>query len=359
MKKSSHTLLRDCERVPYVLKGLRSPTIIEPGIPVRVNDEPVGRFQGLEVFEKVGDHSGHPQTIADLVCNGYFRLTCQKANGTSATFGTSVLGTISVRTVDETLHFVPTAKSADVTIGGIHRLLVQLDAKHGSFGELSSTRCYAADAGIHETSMQLAVSFVAKEPVEFSRTRIGYDRFRLCTISSMFSAPTLYDGNVIELTTVEGVMVLPVDQFIQRPLYLFSEAVACHEFALVKTHGSQGKVATPGSPDSPSIRVRVVESSVPISELGVQAYLAESTDVNDDSLTVWLEWIQCPNSLEAGYEIRATLEVTSFLEPSLSCRAADASGSIRTDPVSAALGLPAYASHRNPHSPDLRRLARY
>jgi len=67
-------------------------------------------------------------------------------------------------------------------------------------------------------------------------------------------------------------------------------------------------VGTPGSPDSPSICISIEKSEY---EIGAQAYLDPSINVNSDSLSVWLEWLGAPNIIEKGTKISFSYTVSA------------------------------------------------
>ena len=89
MTTSSHRQLFSSDGL--VIKGLVTSSIPEPPVEVLLNNKTVGKFQGLELFEKIAGSKSFPQTVADLVSNSYVRLTYQKLKGRSATFGTSFI----------------------------------------------------------------------------------------------------------------------------------------------------------------------------------------------------------------------------------------------------------------------------
>jgi hypothetical protein len=66
------------------------------------------------------------------------------------------------------------------------------------------------------------------------------------------------------------------------------------------------------NPGSPSIEVTIESVSVggiPAAGFGVQGYLAGSTDPNDDSLSLWLEWTGVPATINAGTQIVSRFRV--------------------------------------------------
>ena len=304
-------LLNDAN-APFVLKGLRSPSIKEPAIEICLHEKAIGSFQALEVYERVSELNRYPQTIADIVSNMYLRLTYQKPDGTSGTFGTSIIGAISVRTADGNLLLVPQVASAIVHVGNPHRLKIVVSGVYQDFARISSIRTYATEASIYQTTMQAEISLTALKDIHLDQSRLGSDSFRFFSISSMYTDPLHYDGNVIRYKTTHGEQSLELGSIQKRGRYLLSAARRISEIQVVKELGSTGKCKSPGSPDSPSIRAQVLSASVPIEELGIQGYLADSMNINDDSLSVWLEWAACPRVIPKGQEIWAKIEFSAI-----------------------------------------------
>lgn len=294
-----------------MLTGLRSPSIKEPPVATSINGEPVGHFHALEVFENVSETNFYPQTIADLVSNTYFRLTYQKPEGTSAAFGTSIVGATSFRTADKTFNFIPHVTSAVVDTGDPHRLRISVLGVYRDLASLSSVRTYATKAGVHQTTMNMEVTLTALREIHLDKLRIGYDSFRLFSISSMYASPLQYDGNLIKYKRAHETRSMNLHSIEKRERYIFDASRGVSELALLRETGSANAHDTEGSQDSPSIRVRVIGSSIPIEELGLQAYLADSTNVDDDSLSIWLEWTDCPVVIPKGRTVSAKIEFSA------------------------------------------------
>ena len=305
------TLLFDDPEASFVLKGLNTRSIREAAIPLRLNGRKAGSFQVLEVFEPVAGLSAFPQTVADIVSNTYFRLIYQKRDGTSATFGTSVIGSPSYRDEGGRFHFVPTVLAAEARIGGPERLSVHVSASHGTAAAIQSIRRYDVPSVCSETTMTLEVKLKFLRALELSADLLGRDAFRLLTISSMFACEQRYDVNAVSWRGDRGDGSLLLHDEIERGGYLFAERVPCRELALLKDRLSQGAPNTPGSPDSPSLRVKILACSLPAESIGIQGYLVPSCDPNDDSLTVWLEWLDCPARIARGTMITATFRVSA------------------------------------------------
>ena len=75
-------------------------------------------------------------------------------------------------------------------------------------------------------------------------------------------------------------------------------------------------IKTPGStwfPDSPSIRISVLNSAG--LRLGLQGFLAGSTNPNDDSLSVWAEWLDAPAIVTAGTNLNVGFQILAAPVP--------------------------------------------
>lgn len=297
---------------PFVLKGYRSRSIVEPAIPVKLNDENIGRFQALNIFERVSGTDAYPQTIADIVSNTYLRLTYQKPDGSSGTFGTSIVGTISFRTSDGVLRFIPQVVSAKVQANPDNSLEVQISGVFGGFARMESTRTYSTNAQNSHTKMRLEVKLTALRDIHLNRAALGSDAVRLFTLSSMYLNPQCYDGNVIEGVGGQSIAPRRLDDVTSRPSYLFEYFQNCSTVKIVNEMGSRNGSGVPGSKDSPSVKVCVLESSMPGEELGLQGYLVDSKSSDDDSLSVWIEWVRCPPVISQGEVISATMECMSY-----------------------------------------------
>ncbi|MBK7404403.1 MAG: hypothetical protein IPJ41_07130 [Phycisphaerales bacterium] len=91
-----------------------------------------------------------------------------------------------------------------------------------------------------------------------------------------------------------------------RPRYLFAAprpVAAGGSFALLKDTSASWNAG------SPSMQIVVESVSAPVGSLGVQAYLADTINPNDDSLNVWLEWLDAPATIPAGTRIDARFRV--------------------------------------------------
>lgn len=309
MKKSSRKFLLETENGDLLVKGLLSPSILEPAVPLKIRKEDAGSFQGIEIYEISPGLSKRPQVVADLISNTYFRLSHHLADGSSATFGTSLVGSFSYKSDGKLLKLIPVVDTAELSLMGNNQVQVEVLGSYGGSARILSKRTYSKFQKLHERIMHSSISFTAQEDIYLDPMRRKNDCFRLITISSMFSSRECFDANYIRFNSGEEAKSISIAGLEGRNRYVFDKPHICQEFELIKTQESLGKRNSPGSPDSPSVSVKLLNSSLGEKELGVQAYLAESISPDDDSLSVWLEWIQCPSIIKAGTRIEAEFEI--------------------------------------------------
>ena len=61
--------------------------------------------------------------------------------------------------------------------------------------------------------------------------------------------------------------------------------------------------------DSPTVRIEIANKDG--LRLGIQGFLAATQDPNDDSLSVWLEWLDAPETVSAGTAFGVDFVVTA------------------------------------------------
>ena len=112
----------------------------------------------------------------------------------------------------------------------------------------------------------------------------------------MFASVDQYDANVLRYQDRGGtVRTIQLDHSTRRGAHLLPRGVELGNwFELIKSPGSRW------FPDSPSIRVELPDRSKVPGRLGLQGYLAETVDPNDDSLSVWVEWLDAPKVIASG-----------------------------------------------------------
>jgi len=291
------------------LWGRESPAgVAEPAVKTYYGGALQGSFKVLEASDKVPGRSSWPLTVADLVANTYLRLTYQMAGGSSAPLGTSLVGTMSYRTAAG-LQYIPSVSRADVFTGGSDRLRTVLSGQFGSDALVSSTRTFP-DPPIGSTTVGVSVSFQSENAVHLDGSLLGNDAFRLVGLSSMFSSPSQHDADILRWEDPSGaVHTLRLTDTTPRDSHLFStpmEIAPGGYFELIKEPGSIWY------PESPSLRVDLSSVTGVTGRLGIQGWLAATTDPTADSLSVWLEWMDAPAVLPSGalYGISGSVTAT-------------------------------------------------
>jgi hypothetical protein len=285
---------------------------VEPPVPVFRDGKPLkldpggepARFKIIEIYENASTRQDFPLIWSDLVSIGYFRSTYQKPDGPGARMGTSVVGSPSFRPAKSLLKLIPEITRADVTVGGVDRLRVGLSGRYGTQADVALVRTYPPPA-VGRSTTNLTVKFVARERISLDHDQRGFDAFRLVTLSSMFASNDQFDANVLRYEDRGGnVQTLRLDRSTRRDAHLLPRGVELGGwFELIKTSGSRW------FPDSPSIRVEIPDRSKISARLGLQGYLAGTVDPNDDSLSVWVEWLDAPELLAPGTTIELSARV--------------------------------------------------
>ncbi len=283
--------------------------IAEASVPVFHNGALVGLNNVIEAYDRVPGTASYPLTAAHLVANTFERLTYQKADGSTGALGTSVIGTASYRTPSG-LQLVPTVSRADVTTGISGRYSVAVQADFGSSAHVTSAVSFP-DPPIGQSTARLDVTFNPTSDITLASAQPfpGNDRFRVMTVSSMFASPTQYDANLIRYQDSSGaVRTFSLTGATPRDAHLFAAPVAISSwFELVKTPGSTWY------PDSPSTRVSVLDGGS--LRLGLQGFLAGSANPNDDSLSLWLEWLDAPNLVASGTSFGTSFQIAAAPVP--------------------------------------------
>jgi hypothetical protein len=291
------------------LWGRESPSgIVEPAVPTYYGGILRGSFKVLEASDKVPGQFSWPLTLADLVANTYLRPTYQMADGTSGSLGTSVVGTASYRTAAG-LQYIASISQAEVFTGGSDRLRTVLSGQFGSDATVRSTRTFP-DPPIGSTSVGLTVRFETQHAIPLDAALLGNDALRLVGMSSMFADHTQYDADYLRWVDPGGtVHTLQLTDATQRDSHLFSspmEIAGGGYFELIKEPGSSWY------PTSPSIRIDLESLTGLTGRVGIQGWLAATTNPTDDSLSVWLEWLDAPATIPSGatYEMSYTVTAT-------------------------------------------------
>ncbi len=292
----------------------------EPSIPlylggVRVNDPmTVGAdaFDLIDFQDRVPGTSSYPLTMADIIANGYIRPLVQRSDGLTGAIGTSIVTGPSFRPQFQVLDIIPDMTRADVTTGGSVRVEVQGTGSYGSRATLVCRRAYP-DPEIGRTVALIEYTWTATQNITMPSVASGRgnDAFRFVMFSSMLASTAggVYDARYIGVTDTLGRRrTLEVSDEIRNG-YLFATPRATgvgRAFALLKDN------AATWNPGSPSIEIEVVSISgtgASVGAIGVQGYRADTTDPNDDSLSVWLEWMDVPAVIAVGTTLSVSLRV--------------------------------------------------
>ncbi|MBC7834817.1 MAG: hypothetical protein H7Y88_06925 [Phycisphaerales bacterium] len=307
----------------FSLRAVTNAGVQEPSVPVYLNGARIddGGTPGselydiVEMFDRVPGTSSYPLTVADIVANGYVRPVVQRTNGTTGSFGTSVVTHAAFRAAGQPLDLVPDMTRADVAAplaAGPERHAVQGTGAFGARASIVSTRRYP-DPEVGRTEFEIqytwtALQNIALPPAPGGR---GFDCFRLVMLSSMLADLNagVYDANYLAVTSAQGT---------RRTIRLRDDLPTGHVFSVPRATGLGGGFellkdnGATWNPGSPSIRVEIVEVSGPVGiagSLGVQGFLLASENPNDDSLSVWLEWTGAPAVVNAGTVITARLRI--------------------------------------------------
>ena len=294
--------------------------VLEPSIPlylngVRVDDPRTGGpdvYAIIDFYDRVPGTGSYPLSAADIIANGYIRPLVQRADGSSSAFGTSVISGPSFRPQGQPLDLIPDMSRADVTTGDPHgddRIVVQGQGVYGARATLTSRRHWP-DPLIGRTDVIITCTWTASVDITLAGGSggRGFDAFRLCMLSSMLANTQAgeYDARYLQVVDPQGRARTIEVADAPRPRYLFTPprpVAAGGSFALLKDNAATWNAG------SPSMQIVVESVSAPVGSLGVQAYLADTTNPNDDSLNVWLEWLDAPATIPAGTRIDARFRV--------------------------------------------------
>jgi hypothetical protein len=321
-KNSDGEPVIDLKEIGLVLKQIRG--VSEGPVPVSLAragelTSSLGNFNAIEIYDQTPDKPAFPLVWSDIVANGYLRSTYQKAEGPSAAMGTSVVTSLSYRSPG-LLHLVPRVTNALLTTGGADRVRNELEANFSPdralVASIRSIRSYP-DPIVGRTMTGLSLRFEAVSEIALDAAQRGNDAFRLLTLSSMYSDKNVYDTNVIRYedgdSKVHSVRLADLldRRRGKRAFHLFPEGDTPHPvvlgrwFELVKEPGSTW------FPDSPSIRVEIGDRSGVPGGLGIQGFLADTTLPTEDSLSVWIEWMDAPNPVPATTKLDLNINIVA------------------------------------------------
>ncbi len=314
--------------------------VLEPAVPLFLNGTRLGypclagddSFKIVDFFDLVPSTASFPLTWADIVANGFVRPLVQKANGGSQ-LGTSVITAPSFRRSGQPLTLIPAITRADVNAGvaippdrdlnalppffgnalRTDKFKVTGQGNYGAFATVVSQRDYGTDPVVGATTFTFTATWTASQAITLdgSTTGRGFDAFRLMTLSSMLANIGLgqYDARFIAVKDPLGdtrTLAIPASP---RGVHLFPAPQPIGVGGTLTLFQDNGATFNPGSP---SVEVTLQSISGPpgvAGSLGVQAFLATSTNPNDDSLSAWIEWVGAPATISAGTSITATFLV--------------------------------------------------
>ena len=285
--------------------------VIEPPVPIHHNGALIdgANHQVVEAFDQVPGTSDFPLTFVDLVANTFLRATYQTefgGSGATGALGTSFVGSPSFRTDDGSLQYVPTVTRGDVNTDGTPRYESIVTAEFTGLSEVTSTRRFP-DPAIGATSIDVDISFEATGDIDLAAGApfSSNDRFRVATLSSMFSSSTEFDANVIRYEDHQGIVqTISLTDATPRGQHLLPIADEIGSWVeLIKTEGSTW------FPSSPTTRVEILDDDG--LQLGLQGFLDSSMQTSDDSLSVWLEIIDAGDTISNGANFDVSVQVTA------------------------------------------------
>jgi hypothetical protein len=326
------------------------PGIVEPAVPVTFMGDstvfggnvgygctPSGdTFQLINIVDRVPSTTEFPQTFADIIANNYIRPVIQQADGTSDDFGSSVVSAPGYRQAGGQLNIVPTGIDAHVQcdydfpalmddgMGGMvpaeppKRTPVEITGTgdYGAAATVESTRTYIPDPVVGTTQFKVDWTFTANQNINLDTSKsTGNDAFRLIWISSMFSSRSLgeFDGSWVEVIDgSDNSEVLLLQDSTPRNAFLWSSP---RPTAVGKSFTVGKEPGATWNPTSPSVTITIDALTGVTGNIGVQGFLDSSLDVNDDSLSVWLEWTDAPATITSGTVLSGSFTVTAT-EPS-------------------------------------------
>jgi hypothetical protein len=293
-----------------MLAALR-PGVAEPAVPLYFQGNLVAIANVVEGYQQVSGTSQYPLTWADIVASDYDRLSYQNAAGTSASLGTSVIGSVSFRTAAG-LQLIPSVSRADVSATG-SVATVRLTAQFGTQASEMTTYTHPL-ASVGQTVTNATVSFVVNQPITLDSASFGQDALRVLTVSTMNTGTGAWDSSVLKYGDANG-----------NAQYLSLSSTVGHLFAMPQPLAAVGPwfaaLKEPGSswyPDSPSVRIDVASATIaypsssaaPLS-LGLEGFRTGSTDPNEDSVTLWPEVPGTRATLPAGTDIEVAFQAAS------------------------------------------------
>lgn len=299
------------------LRAVRLATSLEPPVPLSINgvsvDDPATTgpdfFHAVEGYVRVPQRSPFPLSFVDIFASGYVRPLVFEWDGTPSAIGTSVVVGPSFRPEGAPLDLVPQMLLGRVTAQPGEEPQVLSTGSYGGAALFTGTRRYVAPR-LGSTSVEVSWTWRAIRPIVLDPAQRGNDAFRLITLSSMLADAGLglYDARYVRVLQSTGqAQTTEIDDALRGR----------HLFQAPQPLGIGGKVTlfkdrrATWNAGGPTVGVRLLSVSGANVSLGVQGYLAETTDPNDDSLSVWIEWVNPPAVIAPGTQISVTLRISA------------------------------------------------
>jgi len=278
----------------------------ERAVPVYIDGQCAGFYRAIELSDHVDGTGQWPLTWSDIVANTYHRAMYLKPDGSGARAGTSVVGSVSARLAGGELAYIPRVTRVNLAVDAGGVTTIETVAAFADAAEVVCTLT-APKQVAGQTVSDMDISITTLQDTALDAAELGSDAFRLLTLSSMFSDSTQYDASMLRYEDDQGqVQTLGLTDATQRDAHLWTQGQALGSwFELVKEPGSAY------FPDSPTVRVDILDVTDLAGRLGIQGWLSASTLVSDDSLTVWPEWLDAPTTIAAGTTVSASFRITA------------------------------------------------
>lgn len=277
----------------------------------------------VEAFHDVPG-MGRPLTSADILANTYTRLTFQRPDGSSASLGTSFVRSPSYRLAPDVLRFIPTdnvqgtvftreatTRYRTVVVGG------HVDSTGARETNVTINTTYADPVVGATVPPEGRATAVVSTQIEFLRNASlattwpfpENDRFRMLTASSSFVDETIYDTDLIRYEDLGGVIqTIELTNATPKGRHLLAAADEIGSwFELIKRPGDTV------NPGSPSMRVDILDKHG--LTLGLQGFLLDTMAPAADSLSVWLEVQNMPDTITSGSQFAIDYRITAFAIP--------------------------------------------
>ncbi|MFO0929029.1 MAG: hypothetical protein U0736_18740 [Gemmataceae bacterium] len=287
--------------------------IAEPAVPVYYRNELRGSFNVIEGYQRASRTASFPLVWSDVIANTYSRLTYQKADGTSASLASSLIGSVSFRSATG-LHLVPTVSRVDVDVSN-NVASVRITAAFGADAAEVVTYRHPLSV-IGRTMMTGSIAFTPAQDITLDSGLLGKDALRLLTVSTMFTGTGAYDTSAVRFVDSTGAA--------QR-LPLAGTSGDSHLFAtpypLAATGATFTAIKEPGStwyPDSPTLQVNLIDAAFTPAggsagrlAVGLEGWRQNSPNPNDDSVSLWPEVLSGLAALPAGSRLDVQFQAIS------------------------------------------------